>query len=410
MTEHVRLGQPLTAEQLAAVKRVGDEWHSAGMSTQRCDRARAEDAVRAVYRAAGIDAPKLIIWMDSPAGGILAAAAMRQLGGQLRGQFGGQLWDQLGGQLRDQLRGQLGGQLGGQLWDQFGGQLWDQLWGQLRGQLRGQLGGQLRGQLRDQLGDQLWDQFGGQLWDQLGDQLRGQLGGQLWDQFGGQLRDQLWDQHGLELSPWADAYWLAYYTCALPLAGLDASPKLDALADATRQLGWWWPMRGAVVLTDRPTVLHVDQQGRLHNENGPAIAYADGHRYFAWHGTRVPADLIETGWDVTRIMAETNTEIRRCAIERMGWDRFVADSGLTLSDEADDPGNPGQVLRLFDVPRTVLDLPVRVLVCANATRERDGSRHTFGLTVPTDCRTAIAAAAWSFGLAETQYKTLARAT
>jgi hypothetical protein len=58
----------------------------------------------------------------------------------------------------------------------------------------------------------------------------------------------------------------------------------------------------------------------------------------------------------------------------------------------------------------VLDLPVRVLVCTNATTERDGSRHTFGLTIPTDCRTALSAAAWSFGLTEQQYKELVRAT
>ena len=318
MTAQVRLGQPLTAEQLAAVKRVGDEWHAIGMSTQRCDRTKAEATVRAAYRAAGIDEPQLIIWMDSPAGGVFAAAVCKEL-------------------LRTG-----GGQLRGQLWDQ------------LRGQLRGQL--------------------------------------------------------GRELSLWMDAYWLAYYTCALPLAGLDESPQLAALAEATRQLGWWWPMRGVAVLTDRPTVLRVDQQGRLHNATGQALEYADGYAFFGWHGTRVPADLVGTGWDVTRIMAEENTEIRRCAIERMGWDRFVADAELTLSDEADDPGNPGQVLRLYDVPRTVLDLPVRVLVCHNATRERDGSRHTFGLTVPTDCRTALSGAAWTFGLTETQYKTLARAT
>jgi hypothetical protein len=51
-----------------------------------------------------------------------------------------------------------------------------------------------------------------------------------------------------------------------------------------------------------------------------------------------------------------------------------------------------------------------VLVAHNATRERDGSRHTFGLTTPTDCRTAIAAAAWTFDLTESEYLALERAT
>ena len=343
MKPQVQLGNPLTADQVAEVRRTGDEWFDIGLSTERCGRPAAEAAVRSAYRAAGLEEPHLVVWMDSPLGGAYAAAMIKEIGKP--------------------------GQLGGQLWDQ----------------LRGQLGGQLRGQL----------------WDQLGDQLRGQL----WGQLGGQL----WDQLGLELSPWYDAWWLAYYTCALPLAGLENSPRLEALVEANRQVGWWWPMRGAVVLTDRPTVLSRDQQGRLHGENGPALLYADGYAYYGWHGTRIPADLVETGWGVEQIMAETNTEIRRCAIERMGWDQFVTAAGLKLSNEMDDPGNPGQKLRLYDVPRKVLNLPVRVLVCVNATRERDGSRHTFGLTVPTDCKTAIDAAAWSFGVTTKEYRQLARA-
>ncbi|EFG75269.1 hypothetical protein HMPREF0591_4832 [Mycobacterium parascrofulaceum ATCC BAA-614] len=177
--------------------------------------------------------------------------------------------------------------------------------------------------------------------------------------------------------------------------------------------GYWWPTRAFIMVCDLPSALHIESAGgrnRLHCETGPAVQWADGWGVYSWHGTRVPADLIEKGWDVERIMAERNTEIRRCAIEKMGWDQFVTSAGMKLADEAPDPGNPGQLLRLYDVPRDVLDLPVRVLVAHNATRERDGTRHTFGLTIPTDCRTAIAAAAWTFDLTEREYKELARAT
>ena len=295
----------LTDDQIEHAQRVRDHWMRVGLSTDRCDRPRAEAAVRAAYRAADIPEPQLVVWMDSPLGGVFAAAMIREL-------------PKLGGQLGDQL--------------------------------------------------------------------------------------------GYELSPWYDAYWLAYYTCALPLAALENSPRLDALNEADRLCGWWWPMRGAVILADRPTVLSLDQQWRLHSETGPALAYGDGYTLYSWHGTGVPAELVEVGWSVAQIMAEENTEVRRCAIERMGWDQFVDAAGLKLADESDDPGNPGQRLRLFDVPRNVLEWPVRVLVAHNATRERDGSRHTFGLTVPTDCRTAVAAAAWSFGLTDREYADLARAT
>ena len=170
-------------------------------------------------------------------------------------------------------------------------------------------------------------------------------------------------------------------------------------------------MRGVVLLSERPSHIARDTQGRLHHETGPALTYpGGGFDLHMWHGTRVPADLIETDWDITRIMAEGNTEVRRCAIEKLGWNRFVVDADMKLADESPDPGNPGQVLRLYDVPRKVLDLPVRVLVAHNATRERDGSRHTFGLTTPTDCKTALEAAAWTFDLTVNEYKELVRAT
>jgi hypothetical protein len=165
-------------------------------------------------------------------------------------------------------------------------------------------------------------------------------------------------------------------------------------------------MRDFVMVCDVPTELHIEAAGgrdRMHCETGPAIRWADGWGIHMWHGTRVPADLIETDWDIDRIMAEKNTEIRRCAIEKLGWDQFVTAGGFTLTDEAPDPGNPGQMLRLYDVPRAVLDLPVRVLVCTNGSVERDNTRRMFGLTVPTDCRTALGAAAWTYDLTENQY-------
>jgi hypothetical protein len=176
---------------------------------------------------------------------------------------------------------------------------------------------------------------------------------------------------------------------------------------------WWWPTRDFVMVCDRPVELHVEATAnshRLHNDVGPAIRWADGWALYFWHGTQVPADLIETDWGPEQILAEPNTEIRRFAIERMGWDRFAAAAELTELDCAPDPANPGQLLRLYDVPDRLLDSAARVLVCTNATRERGGARRSFGLTVPTDCPTALAGAAWTFDLAETEYANLARAT
>ncbi|WP_194787202.1 DUF6745 domain-containing protein [Mycobacteroides abscessus] len=401
--------------------------------------------------------------MDSPLGGVFASAVIQSLsnGGQLRGQLGdqlrdqlwgqlwdqlgdqlwGQLWDQLGGQLRDQLGGQLRGQLWGQLWGQLGDQLRGQLWGQLRGQLRDQLGdqlgdqlrdqlgdqlgdqlwGQLRDQLGDQLGDQLWgqlrDQLGDQLWGQLWGQLRDQLWGQLWDQLWGQLRDQLrdqlgdqlWGQLGFGMSAWWESYWIALYTKALQLGGIPESERLNTLASACRETGWWWPREGVAILTDRPSVLKRDVQNRLHCEDGPALLYRDGYSLYAWHGTRVPADLIETGWDTKRILKETNTEIRRCAIERMGWDKFIAKSDMPLVASVPDPGNHPHTLDLYDLPKGLEDMfeePARIMLCTNGSPERDSTRHRFGLVVRAVHDDPVDAAAELYDIPTAAYRQL----
>jgi hypothetical protein len=193
--------------------------------------------------------------------------------------------------------------------------------------------------------------------------------------------------------------------------GVTGLEPIHGLQQVARCAGWWWSYRHFAVLTERPTVLRRDAQGRLHCEDGPAIAYPDGWAIWAWHGTRVPAELIEKGWDTARILREPNAEIRRCAIERMGWDQFVLAAGLTrVGEPVPDPGNPGHLLALYDVPRRIYAEHVRVLICDNATPERDGSRRSFGLTVPADTPDPVAAAAWSFDVDPGDYRLLARAT
>ena len=63
-------------------------------------------------------------------------------------------------------------------------------------------------------------------------------------------------------------------------------------------------------------------------------------------------------------------------------------------------------MRLYDIPRRIYDAEVKVLVCVNATVERDGSRHTFGITVPAEIEDPIAAAAWTFGVSPDTYRHL----
>jgi hypothetical protein len=177
---------------------------------------------------------------------------------------------------------------------------------------------------------------------------------------------------------------------------------------AAQSADWWFPHRDFVLASERPVLLHADN-GRLHCPDGPAVAWPDGWQLYFWHGMRVPEWVI-TGPTVAAIAGESNVEVRRCAIEAMGWDAYLDQAGLSLVDSAIDPGNPGCRLELYHVPEQTWGSPLRVLLATNGSPERDGTRRRYALPVPADMDTALNAAAWTYGLAGEQYADLIRRT
>jgi hypothetical protein len=182
---------------------------------------------------------------------------------------------------------------------------------------------------------------------------------------------------------------------------------VEGLVRVARSAGWWWPFEDVAVVCERPSVRALDREGRLHAEGGPALAYRDGFSGYFWHGRLVPRWAVAEP-TVARIAAEANVEVRRCAIEAMGWARFTEEAGLKLVDLCADPGNAGQRLELYTVPSKVWGMPANVLVCTNGSVDLDGGRHTFGLLVPVTVKSALGAAAWGYGLTAEEYAGLER--
>ena len=339
----------------------------------RIDRAAFEAGVAACWAHLGYE-PPAVVWAPGPLTALLWGATLQDTTA-VDGQLYGQLYGQLGGQLGDQLRDQLAGQLYGQLGDQLYGQLRGQLYGQLRGQLYGQLGGQLYGQL----GDQLDGQLGGQLYGQLGGQLYGQLYDQLRDQLRDQLYDQLRDQHSRSVSWGWRLAWIEHWLHINTIPGvqpveLETSTFARHWANALI-CHYWLPYKNVVIATEHPVDLHRDNQGRLHNPDGAAWLWADGTAVWALDGIRVPSWVIYQP-DPTRILTELgNTEQRRVAFARYGWDRAVEHLNLSPVDVHEDP-HMGVLYRL---PGEVSEEPAALLVCRNASPDRDGTWRTYGL-------------------------------
>lgn len=172
----------------------------------------------------------------------------------------------------------------------------------------------------------------------------------------------------------------------------DSETPNTALGELAASAGWWWPFVGLVVLSARPVEVHFRDQ-QVHNAAGPAIVFPDGWSVAAILDTRVDQEFFEPGGlTIDRILGQQNLEIRRHLIEAYGHERFVKDAGGTLvaEDEA------GQLWQL-----TGGMLAVRVV---DSTPMADGTHRVYWLHVPPGMRSARAAVAWTFGLAEHEYK------
>ncbi|WP_242902784.1 DUF6745 domain-containing protein [Actinomadura terrae] len=217
-------------------------------------------------------------------------------------------------------------------------------------------------------------------------------------------------------SQWESALnpdWTSYHDAVRRMTGGGFTPEQDMAlnlwSDAIRSCGPWWPHEELCIVSERPVALHMEVSGntgevRPHSEDGPALRYADGWEMHFWHGTPVPAWVVDDP-SVERIEREPNVEVRRCAIEKLGWASYIDQAGLRLVASAPDPGNPGAELRLYDLRRET-----RVLLAVNGSVERDGRRRRYGLTVPGSLDDPIAAAAWTYGLPADAYSLLVRRT
>jgi hypothetical protein len=167
-----------------------------------------------------------------------------------------------------------------------------------------------------------------------------------------------------------------------------------------RSAGWWWPFEQVVILTERPCALAMagDEQGRLHHPSGPLVAYPDGWGIWAWHGVRVPRQVIERpdAITVSQIRTTRNLEVRRVLLERYGLDRYLRDADATLA-QVDDYGR----LWRCELPG---DEPLVMVEVVNATAEPDGTFATYLLRVPPAMRIAKEAVAWTFGMAADDYR------
>ena len=132
------------------------------------------------------------------------------------------------------------------------------------------------------------------------------------------------------------------------------------------------------MLTERPLVIHLDAQNRLHHVGGLSIAYPDGWGVPAIHGIRMPIEIVNDPSSITAAMVqgESNAERRRILIELMTVERYIRESGAKPIHH-DSYGTLYRINRPGDTAMLVVEVE-------NSTPEPDGSiKHYFLRVQPT---------------------------
>lgn len=378
------------------VNRLVLDWRRAAFSTDPVDEDAVEHMVHDTYAGAGLAKPAVVLWFDSPLAGALAQSVLWA--------FGHHHIDWALGDIVPTMIGRRA------VTADFVQRLQSHLDAAMVARnislppARTSPAGVFRTATSKYLSGHSWDRAVFIDWPQIWAQVRSAVGSHL-----GIEIPQTPCLNAIGVLPRRDDDRRLLLTAALEAlgAGVHGVATQQNVSIALR--GWWWAMNDIAVLTRPPVTLRKDPDGQLHSEDGPAMQYQDGFSIYAWHNTLVPADLIESGWTPERIMKEPNTEIRRCAIERLGWDTYIEQAGLTPYASAPDPGNPGHDLQLYNIPHGLIsdvDLRRRLLLCTNGSLERDGTRRRYGLLVPNWHQDPVAAAADLYGVPVEVYRDL----
>jgi Domain of unknown function (DUF6745) len=362
----------LTAEQAAALGRYRARWLAIRRSIEPADRGAAEQGLGLAYQAAGLEPPNRFVWCDSPiALSHRACAASAADGANVRSA----LIDRMRRQAAWRVRKRLGRRIAAEVASAVNPA--DALIAAVSETV-------LQHANQDEVS--------------LGARLRRAGPLSPWRILGALIAPQNFSE---SVAGPAELSWLGPFEFVRSVLGLKAeTAPLLGLMQVAANVGWLQPHERTCFLSERACLLRGDAEGRLHEARGPALRFGDGWSAFAWKGVEIPAWLIRHKEAITlaTIDAESNVQVRRCMIEIMTPQRYIALGGARKVAE-DETGVLWRKIWLnYDIWTAVEVI--------NATPEPDGTHRHYFLQVPANINSAREAVAWTYGMQPDQYSKL----
>ena len=202
-------------------------------------------------------------------------------------------------------------------------------------------------------------------------------------------------------SPWPAPQWGVdelIFTYIRDVVGIkipaDILEKIGILETLFKSCGWAWATSECLIMSDRPSEIRLDQQGRLHAEKGASITWRNGRGFHHWHGVEIPGTWVAgKPPSAKEALTWANVEQRRAACEIVGWNNILSELNARVIDEDADEG----IGTLLEVTFPKMNFREQILT-ERFLRVRCGTGRVFCLPVPREMQTAIQANAWTYGL------------
>ena len=134
----------------------------------------------------------------------------------------------------------------------------------------------------------------------------------------------------------SDVKWIATYKLMQEFKDTDHE-KTVAPLDISESCAFYAAYHSHAFVQDSPTSIQIERVGDRNVvtcEDGPAIEWSDGSKFWAIRNMGVDEQLVmrpETQ-TVEQINAEENIELKRIRIERFGWDKYLTGMNATIVD------------------------------------------------------------------------------
>jgi hypothetical protein len=116
----------------------------------------------------------------------------------------------------------------------------------------------------------------------------------------------------------------------------DEMMRLYKIYSKTLNIGLMYPFDDVCLISQKPSAIHFNESGVIHCDGGPAIEYADGFSVYILNGVRVKKEYAVTPWDQLdpqSVIKETNAEVRRELVRKIGIERVVKKLGAKVVDK-----------------------------------------------------------------------------